>query len=177
MGFLKEKYSDRRVRLVSAFNVNDEDFFEIDSLAAAIEHFKLVLVGNELYETLNDEETKNKKMAVESQKTLNSSNKITEYAQYFSSWKEESAYYAGEKILYNGDIYEILEDHISSQETRPNHNKKYRKFSVATDWSQPDISGGYKKGDRIYNSEEDESLKEKNLWSPDDYPAGWQLVE
>ena len=47
-------------------------------------------------------------------------------------------------------------------------------------WEQPDASNPYSTGDRVhYPTIEDavyESTMDGNVWSPETYPAGWQLV-
>ena len=47
-------------------------------------------------------------------------------------------------------------------------------------WEQPDSTNPYMTGDRVhYPTAEDpvyESLIDNNVWSPGEYPAGWQEV-
>lgn len=46
------------------------------------------------------------------------------------------------------------------------------------EWVQPDSSNPYMTGDRVrFNGNVYESLIDNNVWSPSDYPAGWQLIE
>ena len=46
------------------------------------------------------------------------------------------------------------------------------------EWVQPDSTNAYMKGDKVkYNEHIYESLIDNNIWSPDGYPAGWQLIE
>lgn len=48
---------------------------------------------------------------------------------------------------------------------------------AAPDWKQPMAGSEYKNGDRVtYKGAVYESLINKNGWSPDAYPAGWQKI-
>lgn len=45
------------------------------------------------------------------------------------------------------------------------------------EWVQPDSTNAYAKGDRVtFDGKVWESLIDNNVWSPADYPAGWQEV-
>ena len=50
--------------------------------------------------------------------------------------------------------------------------------SVIPDWQQSDSTNGYMKGDRMrYNDGKVyESLIDNNVWSPEEYPAGWKEI-
>jgi hypothetical protein len=46
------------------------------------------------------------------------------------------------------------------------------------EWTQPDSTNPYMKGDRvIFEGKIYESTIDGNVWSPADYPAGWQEIE
>lgn len=46
------------------------------------------------------------------------------------------------------------------------------------DWVQPDSSNPYMTGDRVrYDGHVYESTMDNNVWDPESYPAGWNLIE
>ena len=96
----------------------------------------------------------------------------------YPSWKAETAYSVGDRVLYDDVLYKVLQEH-NSQETWapvdapslfakvliPNEN-------VVPEWEQPDSTNPYMKGDKVtYNGKTWESTVDNNVWSPETY--GW----
>ena len=45
------------------------------------------------------------------------------------------------------------------------------------EWGQPDSTNAYSIGDKVlFEGATYESLIDNNVWSPADYPAGWNLI-
>ena len=93
-------------------------------------------------------------------------------------------YSVGEKVQYNGVLYSVLLAHTSQENWTPTEaHSLFAKVlitgpSVIPEWEQPDSTNPYMKGDKVrYKGVVYESLIDNNVWSPEDYPAGWQIVD
>ena len=94
-------------------------------------------------------------------------------------------YVVGERVLYNDILYKVLVEHDSQETWTPDVSPSLfaKIINESTDgsipeWVQPDSTNAYMKGDKVkYNEHIYESLIDNNIWSPDGYPAGWQLIE
>ena len=80
-------------------------------------------------------------------------------------------------------LYKCLQAHTSQPDWTPDAAPSlWAKVSipdpdVIPEWEQPDSTNGYSKGDKVkYNGAVYESLIDNNVWSPDAYPAGWEVV-
>lgn len=100
-------------------------------------------------------------------------------------WQQPSStnpYLTGDLVIFNEKVYRSLIDYntwspeeypmgwelISEPEPEP----------TIPEWSQPDSTNPYMVGDKvIYNGNIYQSTIDNNIWSPDTYPAGWQLIE
>lgn len=99
---------------------------------------------------------------------------IQEWAQPDST----NGYATGDIVSYNGKYYKSTAD-----------NNVYEPGTTGAPWKKCDENGNnvvdeyvagaaYATGDQvIYNGVIYTSLIDNNVWSPADYPAGWQLVE
>lgn len=120
---------------------------------------------------------------------------VLEKAVAVPEWKENVKYLKGDKVRYQGEIYEVLFDQTASLFNTPMEDKigyillenKINKASgkntseekVAKEypeWVEPDsFSKGYNKGDRVkYMNRIWESLRNYNKESPID--GGWMEV-
>ena len=89
-----------------------------------------------------------------------------------------NGYATGDIVSYNGKYYKSTAD-----------NNVYEPGTTGASWKECDENGNnvvyeykagivYATGDKvIYNGVIYTSLIDNNVWSPADYPAGWQLVE
>lgn len=103
---------------------------------------------------------------------------------YFPEWSGNSvSYKAGDRVLYNGVLYKVLQAHTSQSGWTPDAAPSlFTKVLTSTTgeplpWEQPESTNPYIKGDKVtYNGKIYESLIDNNVWSPDAYPAGWKEV-
>ena len=119
----------------------------------------------------------------------NDEEKILEIPSMFPKYKVGIAYKTKEIISYGtnnvGDpqLYQVLQDHTSTEEWTPNTATSLYKAIGLSDngipiWVQPlGSSDAYMTGDEVmYNDIHYRSLIDNNVWSPDTYPAGWEIV-
>ena len=105
-----------------------------------------------------------------------------------------NAYNKGDKVHYpskNSPIYQsTIDGNVWAPDAYPQGWKLVEDAGETTEpeepggetypeWTQPTgAHDAYSKGDRVtYGGKVYESLIDSNVWSPDAYPAGWQLVE
>lgn len=106
-------------------------------------------------------------------------------------WQQPSStnpYLTGDKVIYNGLVYEsLIDNNVWSpanypqgwkliSETEPNQNESTPEESTVPEWTQPDSTNPYQTGDKVtYNGHTYESTVDNNVWAPDVY--GWSLIE
>lgn len=97
-------------------------------------------------------------------------------------WKENIECITGERFLYNGVLYRVLQDHASQADWTPDVSPSlFAKVlipdaNVIPEWEQPDSTNPYMIGDKvIYNGKTYASTVDNNVWAPDAY--GWEVVE
>lgn len=116
--------------------------------------------------------------------------KILAVATVYPKFKVGKAYSVKEVFSYGenavGDpqLYQVLQAHTSSAEWTPDKaTSLYKKIGVTeegyTEWVQPlGASDAYNTGDVVsYNGVIYKSVIDGNTWSPEAYPAGWEVVE
>ena len=94
------------------------------------------------------------------------------------------AYEVGKRIMYNGILYKVLQAHTSQADWTPDAaSSLFAKVINETidgsipEFQQPDSTNPYMKGDRvIFKEKVYESLIDNNVYSPEDYPAGWKEI-
>ncbi len=110
-----------------------------------------------------------------------------ECAELFPAWDGNTKKYkSGERVRYAGTVYKVLQDHTSQSEWNPEHAASLftRALVFNSDvipvWEQTGSENAYMAGDRVHYPEEDgpvyESVIDNNVWSPVDYPEGWEEV-
>ena len=107
-----------------------------------------------------------------------------EYPELIPAWKTDADYAIDQRVSYEGIVYKCLQAHTSQADWTPTTaSSLWTKVLIPDsdtipEWEQPDSENGYSKGDKVtYNGTVYESLIDNNVWSPDAYPAGWQIVE
>ena len=108
----------------------------------------------------------------------------------YDTWKPNTAYVTGEYITYGensvGDaqLYKVVQAHTSQADWTPDVTAAlYTPIGLTEDgypiWAQPTgAHDAYNAGDIVeYNGILYKSLIDGNTYSPDAYPAGWELVE
>lgn len=109
--------------------------------------------------------------------------------ELFPEWNPAGCdYAAGDRVRFDGILYRVLQPHTSQAGWTPEAAASLfaqvlpgQDGTEIGEWVQPDSTNGYRKGDRvIYNGKIYESIYEGsggNVWSPEAYPQGWQLIE
>ena len=116
--------------------------------------------------------------------------KAMEIASVYPAWETTRAYAVGDIVSYGtnsvGDpqLYKVVQAHTSQADWAPDAAPAlYDAFGLDDAgyplWAQPSgAHDAYNVGDIVnYNGTLYESIISGNVWSPDVYPAGWQLVE
>ena len=108
---------------------------------------------------------------------------LEKYLMNYPLWEVGIAYTAGEILEYDGLLYEVLQSHTSQDDWRPDTTAslfdEYIPDTVIVPWEQPEgAHDAYDAGNKVLYSEEVwESTIDANVWSPDDYPQGWEKAE
>lgn len=108
----------------------------------------------------------------------------------FLPWQEGVAYNTGDMRAYSPDgeevlkLYKCLQAHTSQVDWEPNvATSLWKVCGIAEngipEWSQPiSTSDAYMTGDEVmYNGVHYRSLIDNNVWAPDAYPQGWEVIE
>ena len=106
----------------------------------------------------------------------------------FPKWQENKEYVVGDRVLYLGVLYKVIQAHTSQSGWEPDITPSlFAKNLIVKDdngeqvdipeWEQPDSTNPYMIGDRVmFDGKVYESIIDSNVWSPVDYPQGWQEV-
>lgn len=104
--------------------------------------------------------------------------------QIGKAYKVKEVFSYGENSVGDPQLYQVLQDHTSAAEWTPDTAASlYKKIGVTEDgyaeWVQPlGASDAYNTGDIVsYNGVLYKSTIDGNVWSPDAYPQGWDVVE
>jgi hypothetical protein len=107
----------------------------------------------------------------------------------YDPWVVGEAVAAGALRSWDGTIVECLQAHTTQADWTPDVTpalwKVHRSGSgsqqgeAPAEWVQPvGASDAYNTGDRVtFEGQVYESTIDANVWSPTDYPQGWQLIE
>jgi hypothetical protein len=104
----------------------------------------------------------------------------------YPKWKPGMDYLADDRVRYGEKLYKVLQDHSSQEDWTPTEARSLfaeilpgqdGSGEEIGDWVQPDSTNPYMRGDKVrYNGVVYQSLIDNNVWSPEAYPAGWQVV-
>ena len=109
-----------------------------------------------------------------------------EAVELFPLWAVGVAYSVGERVQYDGKLYKVVQAHTSQADwtppTAPALFTEVAKPGEIPVWKQPTgAQDAYNKGDKVWypdvNTTVYESVIDSNVWSPNDYPQGWKVVE
>lgn len=97
----------------------------------------------------------------------------------YPEWSGDSvSYRTGDRILFNGILYKVLQNHTSQSTWTPEAALSlFSKILIPDstkipEWEQPNSTNPYKKGDRVtYDGKTWESTADNNVWAPGVY--GW----
>lgn len=106
--------------------------------------------------------------------------------ELFANWKIGTEYFVTDRVRYDGVLYKCLQAHTSQENWTPEAAASLWARVLIPDpevipvWEQPDSTNPYMTGDKVHYPDADgpvyESLIDNNVWSPEAYPAGWQIV-
>ena len=109
------------------------------------------------------------------------------FINLFDLWKPDMAYSIGDKLVYEGIAYEVIQAHTSQSDWLPSELPALYKliYQTSTDdgtvvipeWKQPlGAHDAYNTGDLVFHDGETwESDLDGNIWVPGEY--GWSKVE
>ena len=109
-----------------------------------------------------------------------------EAVELFPSWEGGKAYAIGDRVRYGEKLFKCVQAHTSQDEWTPDATPalwtEVAKPGEIPVWRQPTgAQDAYNTGDKVWypdvNTSVYESTIDNNVWSPVDYPQGWQLVE
>ena len=100
------------------------------------------------------------------------------------AYKTKEVFSYGENEVGDAQLYQVLQDHTSAEQWTPDTAVSlYKPIGVTEDghaeWVQPlGASDAYNTGDIVsYNGTLYRSTIDGNVWSPVDYPQGWEVYE
>lgn len=104
--------------------------------------------------------------------------------QVGKAYKTKDVFSYGENGVGDAQLYQVLQDHTSAAEWTPDTaTSLYKAIGVSEsgypEWVQPlGASDAYNTGDIVsHNGTLYKSIIDGNVWSPDAYPQGWEVVE
>lgn len=116
------------------------------------------------------------------------SDEAMEIATVYPKYEVGKSYKAGSYLVYGenavGDpqLYKVVQDHASQEDWKPDSTPAlYEPIGLNDEgypvWSKPSGShDAYNSGDIVeYNGTLYKSLIDGNVYSPDEYPAGWEV--
>ena len=194
MGFICEKYSKNRAGLVVSFSQakTSKNFFAGDSVEEAMKHFNIYEKDGSLFIKTEDSQALNE-LGIENNEAANFRATVDALIQsmtdeeavasqvLFPNWQSGKSYALDERVRYNGKLYKVLQAHTSQDDWTPDVAVSLfacllidEESGAIPEWVQPDSTNGYSVGDQVmYNGIIYTSLIDNNVWSPVDYPAGW----
>ena len=100
------------------------------------------------------------------------------------AYKVKEVFSYGVNAVGDPQLYQVLQAHTSAAEWKPdNAPSLYKAIGITEggypEWVQPlGASDAYNTGDIVsYNGELYRSTVDGNVWAPDTYPQGWEVVE
>ena len=97
----------------------------------------------------------------------------------YKKWEEGKAYAVGDRIKYNGLLYRCVQAHTSQADWTPDAVPALWVRTSTEEWPEwvrpTGAQDAYNKGDKVtYKGEHYISLIDANVYSPEEYPAGWE---
>lgn len=104
------------------------------------------------------------------------------------AFEVDKGYKHGDLLTHEGEVYRVAQNHTSQAQWVPGSGTEslYTHITLAGDsipvWQQPTgAHDAYNTGDKVHYPDESGpvyvSKTDGNTWSPDAYPAGWELSE
>lgn len=99
-------------------------------------------------------------------------------------YKPKDIFAYGVNSVGDTQLYQVLSEHTSSAEWTPDTaTSLYKAIGISENgiptWVQPlGASDAYNTGDEVmYNGKHYRSTIDGNVWAPDAYPQGWEIIE
>lgn len=99
----------------------------------------------------------------------------------YATWKTDTAYSVGDRVLYDGKVYKCLQAHTSQATWTPTDAVSLWAEvlnpdpEVIPEWKQPESTNPYMKGDKVrHNGKVWVSDVDNNVWEPSVF--GWSEV-
>ena len=108
-----------------------------------------------------------------------------EAVELFAAWQMDTWYTIGTRLRYGDKLYRVEQDHTSQADWLPDVTPalytEVAKPGEIPVWKQPTgAQDAYNKGDKVHYPNADSpvyvSTIDNNVWSPDAYPQGWEVV-
>ena len=191
---LQEPYRDFVVSFTGDMTAVDNEVLEQRAIEKLAKEFNPAYAFKEIEQKMEEQE-KAQKAILETMilsKDLNEAQKKNILDQY-EDWEIGVGYKAGQKVKYNGKVFEVVQGHTSQGDWTPENTpalfKEYlnteikhedgTETEVISEWRQP-LGGhdAYKQGDKVsFNGKVYKSKNDGNAHSPEANPQGWELVE
>ena len=191
---LQEPYRDFVVSFKGDMTAVDDEILEQRAIEKLAKEFNPAYAFKEIEKKIEEQE-KAQKAILETiilSKDLNEAQKKNILDQY-EDWEIGVGYKAGQKVKYNGKVFEVVQSHTSQGDWTPenapalfkeylNTEIKHEDGStteVVSEFKQPlGAHDAYKQGDKVsFNGQIYQSKNDGNVHSPEAYPQGWELVE
>lgn len=111
-----------------------------------------------------------------------STDELVSLIELYPKWEVGRSYLIDDLVAYNNALYQCVQAHTSQADWTPDivpalFTRK-TPAGVIPDWVQPTgAHDAYNIGDQVlFNGLVYESIIDANVWSPTDYPQGWQLI-
>ena len=98
----------------------------------------------------------------------------------YPAWEADTAYAINQRVRYGDNLYKCAQAHTSHGDWMPSATPAlWVRVSIEEwpEWVQPTgAHDAYAKGDKVtYKGKRYMSLIDGNAYSPDAYPAGWEM--
>ena len=188
------KIEESENKIISIDLENSELLDELNKLNQASsyllsEDIDLIQTENEVKENREKELIKEDTFqSLISEKLESDSTLVDSYISYLSEWKEGVNYLIGRKIIYNNNVYKVVQSHLSQEGWEP--DKASSLFTLFSKSISDVVTGevlefikptgahdSYMKGDKVrFEGSVYESLIDSNVYSPAEYPNGWRKI-
>lgn len=108
----------------------------------------------------------------------------SEHADLFLPWRENMQCTTGMLLQYEGLLYKVLQDHTSQADWLPNKTPALYKVIGINENGIPEYSRPVSSEDTYMTGDEmmfkDVHYRSKinyNVWTPEEYPDGWEVVD
>ena len=100
----------------------------------------------------------------------------------YPAWRSGVRYAAGQRVLYRGVLYKVLQGHTSQDNWTPDAASSLfaqvlnPDADIISEWVQPESTNPYAKGDKVtHNGKTWVSDYDNNVWEPGVF--GWTDIE